>query len=71
MKINWKSLAASLLTWIAGGGLATVVPDKYKPLALLAPAIVQAIIPSIVHTAPALGTETNSVTVTETTTPPQ
>lgn len=49
-KIHWGRVLVSAANWIVGGGLAAIAPDKYKPAAVALAALIQALIPSIVHT---------------------
>jgi hypothetical protein len=50
--IHWEALALSLANWIVGGGLTTILPEKYKPLGAALILIVQTFLPSVKKAAP-------------------
>jgi hypothetical protein len=54
-KINWGRVGASLVNWVVAGNLAAIAPEKYKPAAVALAALIQALIPSILHPAPTAG----------------
>lgn len=54
-QIKWGRVAASVLNWAAAGGLAAIAPEKDKPVAVAIAALIQTLIPSILHPAPTAG----------------